>query len=178
MSTAIGVSIDAVFPTQLDNLNTTISMNKIVYVDMDNVLVDFKSGIARLEPGIQAEFDGRLDEVPGIFSLMDPMPGAMEALEKLHRHYELYILSTAPWLNPSAWIDKVSWIQKHFGKHESSLFYKRLIISHHKNLNKGHYLIDDRPNNGAEHFEGEWIHFGKQPYSDWEAVTTYLLNKS
>ena len=29
------------------------------------------------------EFDGRLDDVPGIFGLMEPMDGAIEAFEKL-----------------------------------------------------------------------------------------------
>jgi len=41
-------------------------MNKIVYVDMDNVLVDFKSGIDKLSPAELAEFDGRFDEVPNL----------------------------------------------------------------------------------------------------------------
>jgi len=152
-------------------------MKKIVYVDMDNVLVNFDSGIERLEASIRTEYDGRLDEVPGIFSLMDPMPGALESVEALSRHFELYVLSTAPWNNPSAWIDKVTWIQKYFGKEEGSLFYKKLIISHHKNLNYGDYLIDDRKNNGAEHFPGEWIHFGSEQFPNWEIVTGYLVDR-
>ena len=32
-------------------------MKKILYVDMDNVLVDFKSGIARISEDIQAEYE-------------------------------------------------------------------------------------------------------------------------
>jgi 5'-nucleotidase len=43
---------------------------KIVYVDMDNVLVDFKSGIDKIDHGIFSKYDDRPDEVPGIFSLM------------------------------------------------------------------------------------------------------------
>ena len=49
-------------------------MKKIVYIDMDNVLVDFKTGIERLSDEIKLEYSGRLDDVPGIFGLMDPMP--------------------------------------------------------------------------------------------------------
>ena len=44
---------------------------KIVYIDMDNVLVDFKTGIDKLEPSILLEYVDRLDEVPNIFSLME-----------------------------------------------------------------------------------------------------------
>lgn len=42
---------------------------KVLYIDMDNVLVDFPSGIARLPQAVVAEYDDRLDEVPGIFFL-------------------------------------------------------------------------------------------------------------
>ena len=148
-------------------------MKKILYVDMDNVLVDFPSGIAKLSPVTFAEFEGRLDEVPGIFSLMDPMPNAIESFETLAQHYDTYILSTAPWRNPSAWIDKVLWVQKYLGKSA----YKRLILSHHKNLNDGHYLIDDRTKNGVDRFRGEHIHFGTERFPDWAAVTSYLITR-
>jgi len=152
-------------------------MKKIVYVDMDNVLVDFKTGIEKLDQQTIEEYEGRLDEVPGLFSLMSPYPNAIESVHKLSEKYDLYILSTAPWLNPSAWIHKIEWVHKYIGKEKDSLFYKRLILSHHKNLNAGDYLIDDRPNNGAKDFKGEWIHFGSQEFPDWDVVTNYLLSK-
>ena len=144
---------------------------------MDNVLVDFKSGINRLSEKLKQEYDGCLDDVPGIFSLMDPIPGAIESIKILSEHFDLYVLSTAPWKNPSAWTDKVKWVQKYFGEDQEGLFYKRLIISHHKNLNIGDYLIDDREKNGAKEFRGELIQFGSEKYIDWIAVTDYLLNK-
>lgn len=146
-------------------------MQKTLYVDMDNVLVDFPSGIAKLSPATVTEFEGRLDEVPGIFSLMDPMPNAISSYEVLAQHYDTYILSTAPWGNPSAWIDKLLWVQKHLGKPA----YKRLILSHHKNLNDGHYLIDDRTKNGVDRFRGEHIHFGTERFPDWRSVVSYLI---
>jgi 5'(3')-deoxyribonucleotidase len=146
-------------------------MKKILYVDMDNVLVDFHSGIAKLPAATVAEFEGRLDEVPGIFSLMGPMPDAVSSFERLALHYDTYVLSTAPWGNPSAWIDKVLWVQKYLGKPA----YKRLILSHHKNLNDGQYLIDDRTKNGVDRFRGEHIHFGTERFPDWKSVVTYLL---
>jgi hypothetical protein len=49
-------------------------MRKILYLDMDNVLVDFPSAIPRLSPEQCSAYEGRLDEVPGIFALMDPIP--------------------------------------------------------------------------------------------------------
>ena len=94
---------------------------------------------------------------PVSFGLMNPMEGAIEAVNKLAEKYDVFILSTAPWENPSAWADKVKWVKKYFNE----VFYKRLIISHRKDLCKGDYLIDDRGKNGTSDFEGEWIKFGE-----------------
>ena len=157
--------------SQIKKLNQTENMKKIVYIDMDNVLVDFRSGIDLLSEEIKKEYENRLDDVPGIFSLMNPMPGAVEAVNKLAAHFDLYVLSTAPWKNPSAWSDKARWIQQYFGDGQDGVFYKRLIISHHKNLNRGEYLIDDRENNGAKDFSGELLLFGSERFPDWNKVT-------
>lgn len=141
---------------------------------MDNVLVDFASGISRLDETARQEYEGHLDDVPGIFSLMDPMPGAVEAVHRLAGKYDVFILSTAPWNNPSAWSEKVSWVARYL----DDVLHKRLILSHRKDLVKGDYLIDDRPNHGADCFEGEWIQFGSERFPDWPTVVKYLLSKA
>lgn len=143
---------------------------KRVYIDMDNVLVDFASGIARLDDATRSLYAEHMDEVPGIFALMDPMPGAIDAVHRLAAKYDVCILSTAPWNNPSAWADKVAWVTKYL----NDVLKKRLILSHQKDLLKGDYLIDDRDKHGADTFEGEWIQFGTEPFKDWEAVLRYL----
>ena len=43
-------------------------MKKRLGFDMDNVLVDFQSGIDRLTPEQRIEYAGRFDECPGIFA--------------------------------------------------------------------------------------------------------------
>jgi len=144
---------------------------KILYVDMDNVLVDFKTGIERISEEDKKLYEGRYDDVPGIFSLMDPMKDAIEAYNKLSSYYDTYILSTSPWDNPTAWQDKILWVQKYLEKSA----YKRLILSHHKNLNTGDYLIDDRLKNGADKFKGEHIHFGTERFPDWKSILNYLI---
>ena len=129
---------------------------------MDNVLVDFPSGISKLSQEVINEYESNLDEVPNIFSLMEPLEGAIDSFKILSQRYDTYILSTAPWKNSSAWSDKVKWVKKYLG--ESA--YKRLILTHHKNLNHGDYLIDDRTKNGAGEFKGELIQFGTDKFPD------------
>ena len=144
---------------------------KTLYLDMDNVLVDFPSGIAKLSEQELNEYDGRYDEVPGIFSLMSPMPGAISAFNKLVKKYDTYILSTAPWENPSAWSDKLLWVKEYLG----APAHKRLILSHNKHLNSGDFLVDDRLKNGVDKFRGKHIHFGTEEFPNWEKVLSYLI---
>ena len=147
---------------------------KKLFFDMDGVLVDFQSGIDKLSEETKREYEGRLDEVPGIFSLMDPMPGAIEAVHELSEYYDIYILSTAPWNNLTAPSDKIQWLTKHFG----DLFKKRVIITHCKHLVDGDYLVDDRAKNGASEFPGVWVQFGTKRYPDWEEVTRFLISET
>ena len=85
-------------------------MKQTVFFDMDNVLVDFQSGINQLDDRTKLEYEGRLDEVPGIFSLMKPIDGAVDSVYRIAKKYDTHILSTAPWQNLPAWTDKLKWI--------------------------------------------------------------------
>ena len=154
-----------------------MTMRETLYIDMDNVLVDFVTGIARLDETVLEEYEGRLDEVPGIFALMDPMPDAIESFKALAEAYDTYILSSAPWRNSSAWSHKVEWVQRHLGDQPGDPAYKRLILSHHKHLSRGDILVDDRTHNGADRFDGEFIQFGTPKWPNWDVVTGYLLTQ-
>lgn len=146
---------------------------KILYVDMDNVLVDFPAALAKVDAQTLAKYEGRLDEIPGLFSKMSPMQDALESYARLTEWFDTYILSTAPWNNESAWVDKLLWVKEYLGEPAR----KRLILSHNKHLNFGDYLIDDRPNNGARDFKGEWIHFQSELFPDWASVLDYLKER-
>ena len=60
---------------------------------MDNVLVDFQSGLDQVSEEVKAEYAGRLDEIPGLFAKMKPMGGPLrlcmseKALRPVHPLY-------------------------------------------------------------------------------------------
>jgi 5'(3')-deoxyribonucleotidase len=158
---------------------------KILYLDMDGVVADFEKRIGELEPELQNfksyedqdALGNRIDQIcyanPDIYHNLPPIEGAIEAVERLSELYDIFFLSTAMWTLPQSFTGKRIWIENHFRE----IGYKRLILSHRKDLLKGHFLVDDRLKNGAAQFEGEHIHFGTQKFPDWEVVYDYLESK-
>ena len=146
---------------------------KILYIDLDGVIAGFVSAMTSHPLKNTSPYDENPDTIPHIFRNLEPLEGAIKAVNQLleANSYKVYFLSTAPWDNPSAWTDKRLWLADKFG----DKIKKRLILTHRKDLIKGDILIDDRPNNGAAQFDGEWIHFGSETYPNWEAVLNYLL---
>ena len=145
---------------------------KIVYFDLDNTLVNFQSAIDELPLQVKESYNGELDNVPGIFSKMKPIDEMVQLFNQMadDERYDVYILSTSPWDNPTAASEKVEWVKKYLPLYG----YKRLILSHHKHLNIGDYLIDDRTANGAGKFGGELIQYGTEKFPTAESIKTYL----
>ena len=156
---------------------------KIIYIDMDGVLVDFGKAIENfftLHPHLQERYKTHPDHIQGLFRNAPPMEGAIEAVKKLHESgkYEMFIATTAPWGNPMAGMDKRFWIEDHFG----NLFHKKMFITHRKDLLMGDYLIDDRTKNGAGEFSGTLLQFGTNwetnnvnEFPTWESILEHLL---
>jgi 5'(3')-deoxyribonucleotidase len=145
---------------------------------MDGVLADFEraakhvrhmKGIGPYRSNDDKDIDLAL--VEGFFRLLPPVPGAIEAYNKLRVKYDTYILSSPPHENPSAWKEKSQWVREHLPEAEEDL-----ILCRHKNLLKGDYLIDDRLKRGVMEFEGEHLHFGEgKDFGNWQQVLGYLL---
>lgn len=138
---------------------------------MDNTLVNFDSGIHQLSDYQKEKYSGRLDEVPGIFAIMNPIDEMVELFNTMSEdeRFDCYVLSTSPWENPTAASDKIEWIKNYLPK-----AYKRVILSHNKHLNVGDYLIDDRTANGAGEFGGELIQYGTDEFPNAESIKNYL----
>jgi 5'(3')-deoxyribonucleotidase len=149
---------------------------KLIYIDLDGVVADFEKGRSEHPLSTITPYKGRPDKLPGVYENLAPITGAIDAVNFLLKSedYDVYFLSTAPWDNPEAWMHKRLWIAKHF---DEKLIRKRLILCHHKQLLIGDFLIDDRMYNGASEFVGEWLQFGSDEYSNWDAVLEYLSSR-
>jgi 5'(3')-deoxyribonucleotidase len=149
------------------------ALKPILFIDMDNVLADFHGYVENsLLPEKKKETKD-LDEIPGIFAQFPVVEGAKDALTILQKKYDLYVLTTSPWNNPTALQDKQNWLKLHFG----DMFYKRVIFSHQKHfcLLPGAWLVDDRPNHGACLFGDHWLKFGEGRYKTWKEIKDFLM---
>ncbi|RRG18452.1 hypothetical protein D3P96_00235 [Weissella viridescens] len=151
-----------------------------LFLDMDNVLVDTLPVLNA--QNMKTEMVAKPDQIPGIFKNLPPVDGAVEAVKVLSEDYEMYILSTAPWNNPSAWQDKLIWLQKYFGMDETNPFYKRVVMAHDKGLvhGTGGILVDDRPYHGASAWDDEstdsfWLQYGFDAKLVWSNELVHFL---
>jgi 5'-nucleotidase len=152
---------------------------KIVYLDMDGTLVDFKGyfdDLTKRGLNVPEVLDGDLE----VFEKANPMKGAIAAINALAPHFDLHILTTSPWDNPLAPSQKLAWIKKHFGDTPGTPFYKKVTIGHNKHLSIGDYLVDD---NLHSKFTGTQLHFGlhadgtEKDFPDWQSVVDFLFNE-
>jgi len=159
---------------------------KILYIDMDGVIADFDKRILDYCPDINDPVqysnplirDFTIDKICSenetFYHDLPAIDGAVEAVKKLFPLFDIYFLSSPMWNVPHSFIGKRVWIEKHFGEMAT----KRLILTHRKDLNLGHFLVDDRIRNGVSNFKGLHIHFGTEKFSNWDKTYNYLITKS
>lgn len=144
----------------------------IIYVDMDQTLADYNS--AYNEQRKKNPHLAYPQSTPGFFTALAPLSDAITTFHWLMSQelFETFILTAPSVKNPHCYSEKRLWTEKYLGFEAAS----RLIITPHKGLNKGHYLIDDQATGkGQELFEGNLIHFGSPSFPNWKSVKDYLI---
>ncbi|WP_216646157.1 MULTISPECIES: 5' nucleotidase, NT5C type [unclassified Marinobacter] len=138
---------------------------------MDDTLCDFKDAFlnaVRMNPAIrypQSQYR--------FFANLKPIEGAIETVKDLidSDEYDPFILSAPSTRNPFSYAEKREWVETYLGYD----FCEKLILSPHKGLLRGDFLIDDNSEGkGQDLFRGELIQFGSSAYPDWSAVRTRL----
>ncbi|TLS35867.1 5' nucleotidase, NT5C type [Pseudalkalibacillus caeni] len=135
---------------------------KTLLIDMDSVICDLMTewhrrynkdfdddlSVERLscwdsekyvKPECGSKIYDYLDE-PGLFLTLEPYPHAIEVLERLHKKYDILIVTSS---RTYAYTEKEKWVEKHLpfiGK-------QNLIFSHRKEMIQGDLLFDDAPHN-------------------------------
>jgi 5'(3')-deoxyribonucleotidase len=136
---------------------------KILYVDMDGVLCDYKTAYLN---AIQ-----RTPEIIypqsqiGFFLNLKPLPMVCD-MDFYYENFDTYILTSPSVKNPLCYTEKRLWIEKHLGMK----YCDKLIISPNKTLNKGNYLIDDN----FWEFEGKLLLLGSKEFPKFNDVFKYL----
>ncbi|MDQ2077499.1 hypothetical protein [Marinimicrobium sp. ABcell2] len=144
---------------------------KIVYIDMDHVLCDYDAGFK----AHQSKYPDLAfpQSKPGLYQSLRPMQGAIEAFKWLcaQPDLEIFILTAPSEKNPHCYSEKRIWVEEHLG----FAAVNRLIISPHKDLYRGDYLIDDcATGKGQDHFEGTLILFGSHEFPGWSSVLKHF----
>lgn len=144
---------------------------KIVYIDLDDTLFEFTK--ARNEDLIKCPNVRFPQSQVGFFSNLEPIENSIETVKELSKYFDIYFLTSPSVFNLTCYTEKALSIKKHFG-HE---WLKKLIISYHKELLIGDYLIDDRTSGrGQESFNGELINYGSDKFPNWRTIKKYLYN--
>ena len=138
-------------------------MKKIIYVDMDGVIANFKKDAD--EGGWIHRPDKHVS-----YRNLEVISGARDALMRLNNDFDIFIASTPPWDRPKCWGHKREWLAEHF-----PWLKKKLILTHRKDLLIGDILIDDTRWRGQPDFQGDWFWFNKDwDTRDWKACLEWI----
>ncbi|MGS0827693.1 5' nucleotidase, NT5C type [Shewanella sp. 0m-8] len=149
-------------------------MTRIIYIDMDDVLVKYTQAIEAKKSQTPQQAYPQAEW--GFFANLEAMGGGIAVMKQMlaHPDIEPYI-ATAPSLkNPLCYAEKRIWVEENLGME----FVKRLIIIPNKGLLQGDVLIDDNvTGKGQGSFQGELWQFGSSQYPDWEVVARALFGE-
>lgn len=145
-------------------------MRPILYLDMDEVLVNFESSTRiPLEEKKQYNHPRMYDY--GFFLELTPVPGAIEFVEFIlkEEYWDVYILTQPVTNSPSSYAEKAAWVARYLPALKG-----KIIMTQDKSLHYGHVLVDDNPK--WETFQGKFFLFNKTDSSkEWHRLKLYLI---
>lgn len=131
-----------------------MSTKKIVYLDMDDVIADFKRD-AKCHKG---QFCVEFMYEEGFFLNLKPVEGSQFSVRTIaNMGFDIWILTQPLAENADSYTEKAKWISMWFPE-----LYSKIIMTQNKGLHLGDYLIDDNEAKWKNKFEatgGKFVHF-------------------
>lgn len=138
-----------------------------IFLDIDDVLVDFRAGACRVWGWNRGEVDRRANgswcmadamgigqrefmdrillEGPAFWAELPPMPYAADLLQVVNRYATELHLITAPQPCPGCYAGKAEWVKSYFGPDMLARFHP--VVNKALMAKPGRILIDDGPHN-------------------------------
>jgi 5'(3')-deoxyribonucleotidase len=145
----------------------------ILFIDMDNVIVDFNSS-PHIPLNEKHVFNHEALLREGFFMDLEPLPGAITAVKMLiaSGEYDVHILTQPYALSSHSYKDKVDWINKWLPELRD-----KIHMTQNKLLMRGEVLIDDSIK--WSDFQGEFYHFDPtNSVEEWNTILGELINES
>lgn len=128
---------------------------KTILVSLPDVLMDIKNG--RLH-------DARPEDY-------EPCNGAVKSFTRLCEKYDCWIYLPYTYNNPETLPTSIKWIESSIGV----TAWNRVITAPRKDMLLGDYLIDRYTGRGeADNFMGTVLHFGEEPFRNWEEIVDFF----
>ncbi|MGH0119594.1 UNVERIFIED_CONTAM: hypothetical protein FKN15_056862 [Acipenser sinensis] len=127
---------------------------------MDGVLADFEGGFLKK---FRAKFPNdpyekaiTIWESQNFFIELDPLPGAVEAVQQMSRfqNTDVFICTSPIKMYKHCPYEKYAWVDKHLG----SEFLEQIILTRDKTVVSADLLIDDRPDITGAESHPTWEH--------------------
>lgn len=138
----------------------------IAYVDMDETMFQYKKAYYEKYSPHDIYPQSKVD----FFRNLEPIPGAINGINKLSEFYNVYILTSPSIHNPLCYMEKRLSVEYHLGFE----WCKKLIINPDKSLMKPGLLIDDL-DWISRGFDGPQILFGSTECPNWEIAVNMAI---
>ena len=137
---------------------------------MDGVLCNYEKAFKEKRIPGKVEFP---QSQIRFFENLEPIPGAIAAMELLCSWFDVRILTSPSDENPGCYTEKRVWLNEKLGH-----LHLPMDVSTDKSQFIGEFLIDDNTDtNKQNEFWGELIHFGSEQFPDWLSVGSYLFTQ-
>lgn len=143
---------------------------KIIYIDMDGVLANFRGGIDREN----AEWNPPEMYAVSFFRNLKVMPGAREAISTLLNNPKLDVYIASKPVTKLHGLhcatEKYQWVLEYFPE-----LIQKIFLTCDKGHLNGDYLIDDDKNQWGDKFKGTFLHFDEfNPEESWKRMLEYF----